>query len=185
MNAQIDVIRGSFLARQYREISELAAHSDVLEVLGHGSAPPDRYILRFHCRALVKTDAGVAETDQVDFGIRFAEDYQRRVDVAETFTVLAPARLYHPNVRFPYICVGKVRPGTGIRDLVYQLYEMITYHRVVMREDDALNAEACAWARGHQERFPLEKRPLCRRALSLRSRPAPAAAEGAEYVDRH
>jgi hypothetical protein len=165
-----DTILASFLARQYEEITELAAHSDVVEILQHGPVPPDHYILRFHCRGLIKTRAGVAEADWFDVGLRFPEDYLRRVSVPEIVTWLWPPNTYHPNVLPPYVCLGRVRPGTALRDLVYQLYEIITYHKVVMREDDALNHEACAWARQHQEKFPLETRPLRRRALTLRVR---------------
>ncbi|HVR30785.1 MAG TPA: hypothetical protein VMS86_14780 [Thermoanaerobaculia bacterium] len=40
-----------------------------------------------------------------------------------------------------------------------------------MREDDALNREACVWARANQHRFPLDRRPLKRRALRFELRP--------------
>jgi hypothetical protein len=33
-----------------------------------------------------------------------------------------------------------------------------------MREDDALNHVACVWARANQSRFPIDPRPLRRRA---------------------
>ena len=35
-----------------------------------------------------------------------------------------------------------------------------------MREDDALNREACAWARHHADRYPVDRRPLKRRTLT-------------------
>ena len=52
-------------------------------------------------------------------------------------------------------------------DLIYQVFEIITYHKVTMTEKDALNWEACAWARQHKDRFPIDSRPLRRRALDL------------------
>ncbi len=174
-----DAILTSFLARQHEDLTELAAHSDVVEILQHGPVPPDYYILRFHCRGLIKTPEGIAEADAFDVGLRFPEDYLRRVSVPEVITWLWPPSIFHPNIRFPFICVGRMRPGTAITDLAYQIYETITYHRVVMREDDALNHEACAWARQHQERFPLETRPLRRRDLALRVRTSPASGPGA------
>jgi hypothetical protein len=39
--------------------------------------------------------------------------------------------------------------------------------KVTMREDDALNRAACQWARQHPERFPVDRRPLKRRAVTL------------------
>ncbi len=60
------------------------------------------------------------------------------------------------------ICVGHVQPGIGLVDLLYQVWEVLTYRRVVMREDDALNADACRWARSNQARFPTDGRPFKR-----------------------
>ncbi len=159
-----DEILLSFLDAQFQDLTTLASRSPVVEILQHATSPPNRYLLRFHCRGLVRTEAGVEETDRFDVGLRFPDDYLRRVDAAEVVTLLSPVNAYHPNIRFPFICVGHLRPGTGVRDLVYQLYEMFTYNRVCMREDDALNWDACAWARRNQARFPLETRPLLRAA---------------------
>jgi hypothetical protein len=177
-----DEILGSFLERQFEQIQDLAAHSDVVEILRHGPPPPDRYILRFHCKGLVRTAEGIGQADHFDFGIHFPPDYLRRIEVAEVITMLWPPEIFHPNCRFPFICVGRMRPGTGIRDIAYQLYEMMTYNRVVMREDDALDHAACAWARQNQDRFPLEVRPLRRRDLTLRVRHA-AAGDGVAEPD--
>lgn len=160
-------IRESFLRHQHAAITELAAHSDVVEILQHSQVPPEAYILRFHCKGLVKTEAGIEEADWFDVGIRFPEDYQRRIEIAEVVTVLWPPTIFHPNIRFPFVCLGNVRPGTDLKDLVYQLYEIITFHNFGMNEGNALNAEACSWARRNQERFPLERRPLRRRTLAL------------------
>ena len=44
------------------------------------------------------------------------------------------------------------------------MFELITYSRVTMREDNALRVEACAWARAHQDVLPIDRRPLKRRA---------------------
>jgi hypothetical protein len=64
----------------------------------------------------------------------------------------------------PLICVGRLKPGTWLVDLLYQCYEIITYQKVTMREDDALNPLACVWSREHQQRFPIDRRPLKWRA---------------------
>jgi hypothetical protein len=41
-----------------------------------------------------------------------------------------------------------------------------------MREDDALNRHACAWARKNASRFPIDDRPMMRRRLEYRIRDA-------------
>ena len=43
------------------------------------------------------------------------------------------------------------------------MFEIITYNKATMREDDALNFEACRWARWNTGRFPVDTRPLKRR----------------------
>ena len=70
--------------------------------------------------------------------------------------------------RAPVVCVGRLSPGTELVDLLFQLFEMITWRKVTMREDDALNATACVWARSHRDRFPVDTRPLKRHAGRIR-----------------
>ncbi len=163
-----DPILTSFLTRQFEQIRELASQSDVVEILQHGPPPPEHYILRFHCKGLVQTPDGIAEAQWFDVGFRFPRDYLRRAQVPEVLTWLWPPNIFHPNVGFPFICVGDLHPGTELVDLVYRIYEIITYHKRTVSEHDALNKAACAWARRNHERFPLERRPLRRRELSLR-----------------
>ena len=65
------------------------------------------------------------------------------------------------------ICVGRLYPGTRLLDIIYQLYEIITYQKVTMREDDALTPDACVWSRQNQHCFPIDDRPLRRRVRRL------------------
>ncbi len=175
----------SFLRHQYAEITELVANSDVVEILQHSPIPPDLYVLRFHCKGLVKTADGIEEADWFDVGIRFPEDYQRRVEVAEVVTVLWPPGIYHPNIRFPFMCLGHVHPGTDLKDLVYQIYEILSFNNYSVHEGNALNPEACSWARRNQARFPLERRPLRRRtlALTIHDRAGASAPAAREEID--
>ena len=62
-------------------------------------------------------------------------------------------------------------PGTSLVDLLYQAYEVLTYQKFTSREDDALNAVACAWARKHMDRFPVDSRPLKGRAALFHAEP--------------
>ena len=43
-----------------------------------------------------------------------------------------------------------------------QIHEIVTWQKVTMREDDALNHAACQWARANRARFPVDSRPLKR-----------------------
>ena len=82
----------------------------------------------------------------------FPSDYCRHADPFHVLTWLYPHNVWHPNIRPPLICVGKIPPATELCDLLYQCYEIITYFN--WAPHDGLNSEACQWARNHQDRFP-------------------------------
>jgi hypothetical protein len=72
----------------------------------------------------------------------------------------------------PLICVGHLAPGTNLTDLLFQIFEIVTFNKYMPREDNSLNRSACAWARQNQHRFPVDRRPMKRRRLNLEARPA-------------
>ena len=166
-----DKIFEAFLKRQYDEGMALAEASDLLELHPMGGDPPNRYIARFRCKGLVRSpqDREIVESDHFEVGIWFPSDYLRRAEPFQVLTWLGPIDVFHPNIsdKAPFICVGKLKPNTPLIDILYQCFEIITYNKVTMREDDALNPDACVWARENQDRFPIDKRPLKRRALIL------------------
>jgi hypothetical protein len=168
-----DKILNAFLARQFEEGMALARESDLVELVPIGSHPPQRYLARFRCRGLCRQTGGaVAEMDYAEVGIYFPDDYLRRTDPYQILMWLGPPNVWHPNIsdKAPVVCLGRLGPGTRLVDIVYQLFEIVTYKRFAT--DDALNHDAAAWARQHQDRFPVDPRPLKRRALSLRVEPA-------------
>lgn len=138
--------------------------SDLLKLQPIGE--PDevqRYLAEFRCRGLVKAaDGRVTEANRFLVGLFFPDDYLRRADVPTVLTWLEPFNVLHPNIRPPFICVGRLVPGTGLVDLLYQIFEIITWHKFNPREDDSLNHQACSWARNNQHRFPTDSRPLKR-----------------------
>jgi hypothetical protein len=116
----------------------------------------------------------VQEARHFQVGIYFPSDYLRRAEPGEVLTWLGPPNIFHPNVRcrdrsmgIGSICIGRLTPGMRLVDLLYQCFEIITYNKVTMREDDALNHAACVWARNNQSRFPVDRRPLKRRHMDL------------------
>jgi hypothetical protein len=148
----------------------LAEASDLLELIALDVPPPRHYVARFHCKGLVRTDAGeIREAERFEVGIWFPDDYLCEADPFKVLMWFGPRRIFHPNIsdRAPFICVGRLAPGTSLVDILYQCFEIITYNKVTMREDDALNKDACAWARCNQRRFPIDSRPLKRRALDV------------------
>jgi hypothetical protein len=168
-----DRIFEGFLRRQQEEGEALARSSDLVELESLDGVPPQLYQARFRCKGLVRNRTGeVRESDDFRVAIWFPSDYLRRADPYKVLAWVGPREIFHPNIsdRVPVICVGRLTPGMPLVDLLYQCFEIITYRKVTMREDDALNPEACAWARENQHRFPIDRRPLKRRTLAIEVR---------------
>jgi hypothetical protein len=166
-----DPILQRFLDRQFEEGVALARSSDLLDLHLLPASPP-HCIAEFHCKGLVRQGEGeIREANEFLVGIWFPSDYLRRADPYQILRLLTP-HVWHPNVsrEFPLICVGRLAPGTALVDILYQLFDVLTYQKYNPREDDSLNKAACAWARANQERFPVDRRPLKRQAPSLEGR---------------
>jgi len=163
-----DPVLNAFLEQQLRQGIELAANSDLLELVPDptGVGPPSRFIARYTCKGLVKIqDGAVCQAAEFAVGIWFPSEYLRQVEPLKTLTWLGPTNAWHPNILGHAICIGRIIPGTELVDLLYQCYEIITYHN--WAPHDALNPEAAQWARNNQQRFPVDRRPLKRRLLDL------------------
>ncbi len=160
-----DRILEAFLTRQQDDGLALASESDLLTLAPIGQ-PATRYVAEFTCTGLVEQSPGeIAEAERFAVGIWFSSTYLRVADPFQVLTWLGPRNIWHPNISAtaPAICVGRLAPGTGLVDILYQVFEIITWNKVTMREDDALNRAACQWARQHRDRFPVDRRPLKRR----------------------
>ncbi len=167
-----DRILEGFLGRQQEEGLALARSSDLLDLRPLDPPPARHYVAGFCCRGLVRSNDGrIGLAERFELGIWFPSDYLRRADPFQVLTWFGPRRVFHPNIsdRAPLICIGRLAPGTPIVDILYQCFEVITYRKVTMMEHDSLNRDACAWARRNQGRFPVDSRPLKRRAVSIRA----------------
>jgi hypothetical protein len=163
-----DKVLAAFLARQREEGMALAAASDLLELVPVDGPLRQRYLADFRCKGLVQTESGeIVEAERFVLGIWFPEHYLRQADPFHVLTWLEPRQMFHPNVVAPFICIGHLAPGTSLVDLLYRCFEIITYNKVTMRDDDALCRSACSWARRNQHRFPIDGRPLKRRGIEL------------------
>lgn len=165
-----DRVLASFLEKQLDEGMALAAESDLLDLTPVGGSLPQRYLAEFRCKGLVQEGPGrIVEAERFAVGVWFPDDYLRRVDPFTVLTWLAPRSIFHPNVsdRGPFLCAGTIVPGTPLVDLLYRCFEIISYNRVTMREDNAFNKAACIWSRNNQQRFPLDARPLKRRPVDF------------------
>lgn len=161
-----DLVYRGFMERQLAEGLALAQESDLLQLRIPPLAPP-HFIAEYHCTGLVREEDGVIrETDHFEVGIWMPPDYLRRADTFDSLRIFTPNN-WHPNIshEFPLICIGRLAPGTTLVDILYQIYDVLTYQKYNPREDNCLNKVACAWARENQHRFPTDRRPLKRRRL--------------------
>ena len=163
-----DKVFSAFLDRQLEEGRALAAESDLFDLIPIDGPARQRYLVDLRCTGLVQRESGeIVEAGRFVLGVWFPDHYLRESDPYRVLTLLEPLRIFHPNVRAPFVCAGRIVPGTPLVDLVYRCFEIITFNRVTMREDDALCKEACSWARHNRHRFPLDTRPLKRRTADF------------------
>jgi ubiquitin-protein ligase len=155
----------NFLECQLADGRALAAKSDILRLMPAAGSTPQQYIAEFRCKGVVQNrDGRLGEGGLFIVGIFFPADFFRRAAIPEVLTWLGPTNVFHPNILGPAgaICIGRLQPGTGLVDILYQIFEIIVYRKFNPREDNCLNKEACAWARNNQSRFPTDPRPLKR-----------------------
>ena len=91
-------------------------------------------------------------------GIHFPPNYLRVSEPWLVVNLLQPMSAFHPNARWPFLCCGTMKPGTGLVDILYQSFEILSGKKYSTR--DPLHDDASAWARRHPERFPVDDRPL-------------------------
>ena len=162
----MDRIFASWLERQRRDALELSAASDHLTIDPEpGMRPASRFIAQFSAPTMVRTNDEVRRIEAFTVLIQFPPSFLRSAhDAGQIVNVIEPNQVWHPNVMGPFICLGHIAPGTGLIELIFQVYEILTFQKLTPREDDALNHNACVWARQHMAEFPLSAAPLSRRA---------------------
>jgi hypothetical protein len=175
-NERRDLTYDSFVHEQHRQGLALAAESDLLKLHPLEGLPP-RFIAEFSCKGLVCRPGGpVMEANHFAVGIMLPSDYLRQINPFEVLTWLDPPDIFHPNIMPPRLCPGSIHAGTSLVDLLYQCYEIITYQNVYMNERNALNWDACQWARKQQSCFPVDPRPLKWKRPAGGSAPLPRGA---------
>jgi len=154
-----DSIFAAWLETQFKECMEFAQRSSVLSLAPVAGEPPFRYIARFECDGLANTEEGIAVCDRHVVGINFPEHYLRvSCGPGEVLTWLEPHAEFQPNIRPPFCCIGHIAPGMTLLSILQQLFTMITWQRFTPIEGNALNRDACRWARANLHRLPIDAR---------------------------
>ena len=166
-----DPVFEKFLERQLELGLQLARETDLLELFPIEQKLPSIYLAHFKCRGLVWTENQEAiEAESFLVEIRFPRTYLQ-IPNQRIVSWLEPRQVWHPNIFGParQICLGDIPVGTPLDFLLEQCFRVITYQKLTMREDDALNGDACVWARRNQHRFPIDPRPLRRQSPTIRA----------------
>jgi hypothetical protein len=165
-----DRVFNAFLGAQFEDAMGFAATSDFITLVPVQGVPPCRYLATFTCRGLVRCNGRISEWEDFAVGFYLPNDYLVRVNPFQAVSWLGPEDVWHSNIgRGPRreagpmgICIGEIKPGTPLVDLIYRVADTITWRLATVREDDALNWEACQWARQNPNAYPVDLRPLRR-----------------------
>jgi hypothetical protein len=168
-----DRVFEGFLHAQCEDGAAFAASSDFVTLVSVQGLPPCRYLARFNCRGLVRRNGRISIWEDFAVGFYFPDDYLARVSPFQIASWLGPQDVWHSNIgrgagreAGPLgICLGQIRPGTPRVDLIYRVADVITWRLATVREDNALNWEACQWARQNPDAYPVDLRPLRRAAV--------------------
>jgi hypothetical protein len=163
-------LRDAFLSRQFEKGMELAGNSDILDLKPQPDRdPPCRYVAHFEgCRGLVRDESGqVVEFPRFVVGVSFPQDYLRHVITPQVLTYLGPhSEPWHPNILPPFVDTF-IEPGTALVDILHVCHEIWTWN-LFATGDEGLNHAAAQWSRQQeQSRFPIDRRPLKRRAVQI------------------
>ncbi len=155
-----------FLRAQWEEGTALANRSTILDLRPLHGNPPYSYLAGFSAPTLVRLQSGaVARQEGFLVGVYFAPEHLRAVKPSQCLAFLSPANVWHPNIKPPYCCLGKIAPGTGLLELLLRIYEVALFMRYTPREDDALNRDACKYVRQRAPFRALSTVPLKNKAM--------------------
>ncbi len=153
----MDAVLEAYLYDTHRRAMEFAAASDVIRLQAGPGNPPHVYLAHFDAPCYVFGPAGEVGLHQgFTLGISFPPDYLRAtlVPAQNLLHFVDPREVWHSNIRWPFICIGHIAPGCDIVEILLRVYELATFQRKASPDEfDALNPDACRWARQH---WPVE-----------------------------
>jgi ubiquitin-protein ligase len=128
------------LQAEYENMQRLASDSDLISFTTKGR-PPDRYVVTYRCKGLVKNGSRIQMSEHHQIEIILHQQYP---DTAPQLRQLTP--IFHPNFRGGGICInsGYWTARESLVDLVLRLGNMIVYRNYDPRSP--MDADAAQWA---------------------------------------
>jgi hypothetical protein len=169
-----DPVYRAFLQTAAEDAASTNADSDIVRLVPDPRTgdPPDTYHgLLSHVEHLERSRSGAPRvtTEPISFRLHFPADYCRSLDPNLQFKVVTvPTRLFNPNVRGSFVCMGpQFSPGTRLRAVVEQFYRIASGRAIAT--DHAFDPEVREYFLDHIEEVrKLSARPLWRRSVSAR-----------------
>jgi hypothetical protein len=179
--AETRTIFDEFLEYTTRAGQELAARSDVLELERLPVRCEGLFLARYAVSFLVRSEDGriAVAPGPLPVLIRMSPAYLATVNPLEIAQI--PERMFwHPNYRWPVLCLGEVRPGMMLPTLIRHVFEIVTYQNFAT--DDGLNGEACYRLRNEPGLLAMLPRAprLVRRSLEVSRAEVHGAGPGEE-----
>jgi hypothetical protein len=158
-----DSVVADFLHAGHAELLSRCSDDSLVRPRSFGFDVPWLYRLDFRTRGLGKgADGLVVNVDHHAVVLRFTPDCLRHTDHFQMVQYAAPREPapYHPNIcpRTGAICL-QIFPGETVVEVVSSLHDLLRWRIRNVREDNALNRDACGYGRTFVDK-PLDDRPL-------------------------
>jgi ubiquitin-protein ligase len=146
----------ALLRRRLRHDEEqmliLASSTPSIEILETHGSPAHRYLIRYNMKGVAGIDENQAPRYASHHLVEMAvpDGYPWNMPYAQFYTPV-----FHPNIyELGHVCYGWFRIPYELSDIAVHIGRMIDYQ--VFSTEDASNREAAAWAREHDNLFPLQ-----------------------------
>lgn len=136
------------------QVQKAFATSQLIRVQTPQGNLPERYVIEFHVRGLVRGVQGPVFQDQHYAEIQLTSEYPRQ---SPKCRMLSP--IFHPNIEPATICVGDHwTAGERLVDLIVRIAEMIGYQAYNIKSP--LDGEAAMWADQNRHVLPTDRRDM-------------------------
>ena len=158
-----DPVVADFLHAGHAELMSRCGDDSLVRARSFGFEVPWQYRLDYRTRGLAKgADGQIVNVDHHSVVLRFLPDCLRHTDHFQMVQYAAPREPapFHPNIcpRTGAICL-QIFPGETVVGVVSSLHDLLRWRIRQLREDDALNRDACGYGRTFVDK-PLDDRPL-------------------------
>jgi len=142
----------------FHKMKELAKKSGLIKI-EHFGMPPERYIVTYLCKGLVRRDKNVEP--------HIISEHKLEIFLHKRYPRLAPrlkwlTYIFHPNIlsvdKNGGVCIGSWTPAESLDKLCVRIGEMIQFKN--FNTKDVLNKEAAIWVKNNIDKIPIDERSL-------------------------